>query len=553
MHRGGTSAFAGTLQTLGIDFGDDLLPGQVENPLGFFEDRTVVRVNDDILDAVGSFWCDLLPDLDARDWERNTQKLLHEAATKLGAGFGHASLWGLKDPRLCRLLPLWLPLLARLESTACGVITVRHPAEVAASLVARNRMEPKNAQLLWLEHLLAAEVNTRGLRRVFVTYDGLMNDWRGTVATIASALELRWPRLPAETVVADQVDQFLRPALRHHHHDGSTEASGTAHEVYELFCRLATLPAGSVETGPILAAFDEYRRLAKEWSWQHTEENVRLRRERHQAQEIILSYEDAIKGLRADRTAVVEDRAKAQEVIEAYGKELSQVRGDIETVLQDRRKAQTILDENRAELMLLRSNLAALVADRRKAQGILEAYEKEIKGLRGDRELVVADRRKAQGIIEAQASDLKELRDSLALVVADRHKAQEVMEAYTVEVKELRDEREMMVADRRHAQEVLEGYEAALRALQTERDLLVTDRCQAQQLLGAQTTEIEKLRREREALREDRRQAQATIDAQADGLKILQEEVRVLVESPRRALAVAFRAIRRYLKLERGR
>ena len=581
MHRGGTSAFAGTLQALGVDFGDDLLPGQVENPLGFFEDRTVVRVNDGVLDSVGSFWCDPLPDLDDRGWERHAQMLLDEAALKLTAGFGRASLWGLKDPRLCRLLPLWLPLLTRLESTPCCVLAVRHPAEVAASLLARNRMEPKNAQLLWLEHLLAAEFNTRGLRRVFVTYDGLMTDWRGTVAGIGTALDLDWPHPPGDLQVADQVDRFLRPALRHHRHDDPDGTLRTAHEVYGLFCRLAALPTGSAEVASILAALDEHRRLAGEWSWQHTEENVRLRRERHQAQAIIESYEADINGLRAERHAVVADRVKAQEIIDFHGKELNRVRGDIEAVLQDRRKAQTVIDENQAELIRLRSDRTALVADRREAQRILEAYETEISGLRGDlklvvadrrkaqaileeqtsevrglceeRELLVADRQKAQAVIEEQASEIEGLREERALIVADRHKAQEVLEAYTGEVRGLRSERAALVADRRQAQEVLDGYDALLKALHAERELLVTDRRRAQEVLDAQATEVEMLRCEREALRKNLLQTQAIIEAQADEVKVLHENARVIMESPRRALAVAFGATRRYLKLVRAR
>ena len=574
MHRGGTSAFAGTLRTLGVDFGDDLLPGQVENPLGFFEDRTVVRVNDDILDAVGSFWCDLLPDLDPADWERHTQELLDEATLKLGVGFGHASLWGLKDPRLCRLLPLWLPLLVRLESTPCCVITVRHPLEVAASLVARNRMEPKNAQLLWLEHLLAAEVNTRGLRRVFVTYDGLMNDWRGTVAGIAAALEIDWPHPPGDPVVADQVDRFLQPALRHHRHDDTAGALRPAHEVYALFCRLATLPAGSAEAEETLAALDERRRLAREWSWQHTEENVRLRCERHQAQTIIESYEADIKGLRADRTSVVADRARAQEIIETYGAELSRTRHDVEAVLQDRRRAQTVIDENQAELALLRSDRAALATDRRKAQGILEEYGAEITRLRGERETLVADRRQAQTLFDDQASEIKELRadrrqaqtvldeqasevqrlqSDRALVVADRQEAQRILEEYGAEIDRLRDEREFLVADRRQAQCVLEDFDAALKAVRAEQEALAGEHRQTQQALRAGAGEIEALRQERATLQEECRQAQATITTQADELKALHAEAQILQESPRRALAAAVGATRRYLKLESAR
>ena len=606
MHRGGTSALAGTLQALGVEFGDNLIPGQADNPLGFFEHREVILANEAILQAVGSSWCSPLPHLPARDWTRHARRPLDEATRLLADQFGRAPLWGLKDPRLSRLLPVWQSVFARLDCSPCYVLIIRPPAEVAASVAKRDGIASKNAQRLWVDHLLTAEADTRGQPRVILTYDALLADWRGAVANLAARLDLAWPRPPADPAVAAEIDGFLQPDLRHHQQRGQAGTLRAAQEVYKLLARLAAVPAGEPAAAqPILAALDEHRRLAAEWTWQPDEESLRLRREWQQTQKVVADLDAEIKRARSDRAVVLEDRVKAQEIIETHEAELGGLRGDLALVLQDRRAAQTVIDENQAELVRLRADRAALVADRRKAQGILEAYEAEIAGLRADRELVVADRReaqrilevheaeiaglrkdrelvvadrreaqrilevheaeirrlqgerenlatdrrKAQDILDEQASEIKGLRTERALVVADRRKAQDILEAYEVEIGRLRDERESLMTDRRQTQEVLEGYDAALRGFRVERESLEAEHRQTRRTLAARATEVETLRREREALWEERRQAQVTAAAQADELKTLREAARILHESPRHALATALGATRRYLKL----
>jgi len=52
----------------------------------------------------------------------------------LAAAFGAAPLLVLKDPRVCRLLPFWRRLLARIGVEPCALIALRDPWEVARSL-----------------------------------------------------------------------------------------------------------------------------------------------------------------------------------------------------------------------------------------------------------------------------------------------------------------------------------------------------------------------------------------------------------------------------------
>ncbi|MFZ2008260.1 MAG: glycosyltransferase [Stellaceae bacterium] len=211
MHRSGTSALTGLLHRLGVVLGEHLLPASEDNPRGYWENADIVAVHERLMASLGWTWDDIrsLP----AGFERSEPA--REAARDLLAlarrDFAGAALWGLKDPRLCRLAPLWSVLLAAEGVTARFVLAVRHPLDVAASLTARDGIGTARGLLLWLGHLLDAERSTRGARRVIVHYEELVGErgWRGIADEIAQALDVAWPHVDAAVV-----DEFLAPELR---------------------------------------------------------------------------------------------------------------------------------------------------------------------------------------------------------------------------------------------------------------------------------------------------------------------------------------------------
>src|SRR5581483_5443085 len=93
----------------------------------------------------------------------------------LRSEYGDSTLFVVKDPRLCRLIPLWLAALERYGARPSFVITTRNPLEVAGSLRARNGFSATKSYLLWLRHLLDAERDSRGFPRVFTSYEQLLS------------------------------------------------------------------------------------------------------------------------------------------------------------------------------------------------------------------------------------------------------------------------------------------------------------------------------------------------------------------------------------------
>jgi hypothetical protein len=215
MHRSGTSALTGVLSLLGADPGPSLMPANEEvNPKGFWEHAEIVAIHERLLEALDSSWHDerQLPD----DWWRLPiiAPFRTELIEILRRDFANSPLWILKDPRMCRLLPLWLEILHDVGCKPHFVICLRNPFEVAGSLAHRDRFQEEKSCLLWLEHLLEAERWSRGYPRVVVTYDQLLADWQATSHLIFTGLSL--PGLSAANVTA-KVENFVESSLRHHH------------------------------------------------------------------------------------------------------------------------------------------------------------------------------------------------------------------------------------------------------------------------------------------------------------------------------------------------
>jgi hypothetical protein len=211
MHRSGTSACAGAVARLGLPLGEHVLPGQVhDNPKGFFEHAGVVAAHDELLASAGRTWDD--PTL----WIARRPQLPGEAPcgarlrSILDREAGEDRSWAVKDPRLCRLLPLWTRLLAATSREPRIILVHREPAAVAASLLRRDGFSLEKASLLWLDHVLGAERWSRGLRRAVVDYDELLRRPVETLEGVGETLAIAWPRSPSARR-ADIEDFLARP------------------------------------------------------------------------------------------------------------------------------------------------------------------------------------------------------------------------------------------------------------------------------------------------------------------------------------------------------
>lgn len=239
MHRSGTSALTGAVHELGAHLGGDLVPAAADNPGGYFENAAVVSINETLLLGLERGWDDPSP-LPA-EW------LTGDAAIRAGeaidvllaADFSEPRWYVIKDPRLCRLLPLWMPRLER-AGPVDVVLALRSPDAVVASLVRRDRMWPDDALRLLLLHLTEAERSTRSHRRAVSDYDVLLATPESELRRLSTALD--WPVAGSAPWAA--ATSLLDAGQRHHRADAVSDADPSLRAI-SLRLHTALLASGN--------------------------------------------------------------------------------------------------------------------------------------------------------------------------------------------------------------------------------------------------------------------------------------------------------------------
>jgi len=214
MHRSGTSALTWLLGRLGAALPNDAIEPSGDNARGYWESQALVKADDQLLRVARSSWFDPRPlDLSrlSVDGLRSRKNRIREA---IESAWGDASLLAIKDPRQCRCASIIADVLGEMRIEPRALLMLRSPAEIAHSLASRDGTTPAYAHLLWLRHMIDAERTTRGMARVVVDYDGMLSDWRATMARIALlAGQDGWE---PDADQAAEIGAFLDPGLRHH-------------------------------------------------------------------------------------------------------------------------------------------------------------------------------------------------------------------------------------------------------------------------------------------------------------------------------------------------
>jgi len=214
MHRSGTSALARVINLRGVDLGKNLIPPlEGNNEKGFWEHTDINTTNEKLLRGLNSSWDDVRS-LPENWWDSDiVHRYKLEILSILERDFAKSSFWGLKDPRICRLLPAWHSLLEHTSSRPYFLIIVRNPLEVVASLSKRDGFSKGKSCLLWLKHLIDAEKGTRNSNRIFVTYEELLSDWNGLLLRIQRSFKFKWP--VSFKKAKEELNSFLQRDLQH--------------------------------------------------------------------------------------------------------------------------------------------------------------------------------------------------------------------------------------------------------------------------------------------------------------------------------------------------
>lgn len=219
MGRSGTSALTRVLSLCGATLPAGMMGADKHNPLGYWEPRDAVLLNEKILRRHGSNWYDptlRLQDIGALDIENNAADIAKIQAYLSKLRF--APIVVIKDPRISALSGIWFEAARRAGFDVRVVISVRHPQEVIASTGKYVRTSPELSSALWLKCSLLAERGTRSVPRVFVDYANLLDDWHREIKRISLTLDI-----DLDDQDDSPIDEFLTPGLRRQRYGGPVE------------------------------------------------------------------------------------------------------------------------------------------------------------------------------------------------------------------------------------------------------------------------------------------------------------------------------------------
>ncbi len=196
------------LNNLGFALGKHPMAAGIQNEKGYFENIRLMEFHELVLEEAGSSWSDPHP-IPSTWWtDTRLQRLSGEISALIQSEFPGNPRILIKDPRMCRLLPLWKAYLAGSGVKCRWLLPLRHPFSVAKSLGNRDGFSSNYALLLWAQHVLEAERGTRGSDRIILQHEALLD---GTyVAPLANLLSL------SPEAVRKAAEGVVDAALVHH-------------------------------------------------------------------------------------------------------------------------------------------------------------------------------------------------------------------------------------------------------------------------------------------------------------------------------------------------
>lgn len=214
---------------------DELFKSSPDNPDGYFESRSFVKLNEDLMTQVGGRW-DVPPSFPA-GWELTSAAVpfLERAADLIERA--RRQKWGWKDPRTSLTISFWQRLLPDLKVVVC----VRNPLEVARSLFVRGDFNNPSHFQLWLTYYRRLLPAVRPEQRLVTHYRSYFHDPRAELTRV-----LRWLGLDFSDEALESACAHVVPGL-HHHHAGAAELIGAnvPDEVLGLYFSLCA------EAGPV--------------------------------------------------------------------------------------------------------------------------------------------------------------------------------------------------------------------------------------------------------------------------------------------------------------
>jgi hypothetical protein len=217
MHRSGTSLCSHVLSALGVEMIE--APPDLEiapsNAKGHWERVELRELQDCVLERFNRSYygpCHDLP-LSAAWWaDPEIRPVRDKMLAFMRERMPNRALFGFKDPRTARLLPLWRHIFHELGFTPKVVLCLRNPAQVARSLAARDGLDPGIGEYRWFAYMTEVFRHSHDWEICTIEYEDWFPEPMTNVRKLIRFLGLAWDDLDSDLPItaAAVVDSRLR-------------------------------------------------------------------------------------------------------------------------------------------------------------------------------------------------------------------------------------------------------------------------------------------------------------------------------------------------------
>ena len=399
---------------LGVDMTDEI--GAVRgNENGQWERLEIVDLHDRILALFGrGYWTPQhdLP-LPPGWWaDPRLRPLQREIAGCFERQLASETLFGFKDPRTARLLPMWRQIFDELNLVPKIVLCLRNPAQVARSLHDRDGLDLELGEFRWFTYMADIFRNVDDQQICTIEYETWFDNPDANLEKLMRFLNIRWRQSDADLrmALADIVDQRLR-------HDTGADLSARhplVRSFYTLARSFADDPAARERIEYIVNHFITYQHL-----------HGPLHREFDRA----WTKQEAISAERVAEAAALRDELAARDAALAEAnrraEEIAAALAPVQAQTEEREaalaRAEAISRECAAEAAALRDHLAARDAALAEANHRAEetsARVAEVLAERAQTDIALARAQQEAALrnaaVEAAQQELVAARDELA-------------------------------------------------------------------------------------------------------------------------------------------
>lgn len=244
MHNSGTSLLARAIALMGVELGRHVLTREnfEQAPrYDYWEHAQITEIQDRLLQTLDRYW-----NRESADWpipesawrQPEILAMKRELAEIVRRELAEApGLWGFKDPRTVRLMPLWNDIMASLRLDPMLLISLRGPGTVATSFASKGQVPYPQAERLWTRHYFESLQYSQGAPRLVVDYDAWFADWGRQYDRLADFLGLTDPdkRAAARAEVARNID----PNLKQHAANSDAPIRPITRDLHALLLRMA--------------------------------------------------------------------------------------------------------------------------------------------------------------------------------------------------------------------------------------------------------------------------------------------------------------------------